>query len=840
MRPLELELRGFRSYADDTAIGFEGRTLVGIVGPIGSGKSSLLDAISFALFGKTPKVERDTKSLINQRRDTLHVSLMFEVGGTRWKAVRSLRRGGASAHALYRVDDGVEHEVTDKAREMGEEVETILGMDFAAFRRSVLLAQNQFSAFLEATGTERNQVLKGVFGFDRLDAMRDAARVRLDGLGAVLQVLSSRRATADADRKELEVKRKELVVAEERAATLEALRTSVDQADGVLKEAEKKVADAIADLTMLEAISGDVPGREDVEEVLAAARDSETAVVETEKALAGAAEAHAAASRTLEKAVQAAGGRDALQEVGELVARWQAAAATLEKERERLAAADAGIEELEKATLEARKAAHEAEERLDKANARTQAAVTAEEAARAALHAAHDADRAHSLRQTLAEGEPCPVCAQVVSSLPPPAEAGEVDEAEERLRVALDDLESARTAATAAATLRAEAVTRVESADKELAGARRTRESIQKGVESTASAASDMESTLQGRLGEGDPVERLEHMRRRVSAAEEADQEARMAEVEARKARDAAVAARDKARKGLDDVRTTIVKIATRLEIDVAAPEDASGIETALTELRKEVLERHAAATQRKEAAAHEVEAARAARTDLFEKAGMAAADDIVEIAQKAGREATEIGIKVSILEKNLATLDELGAQEKQALADQALLQRLHGDLAPSRFLEFLLDERRRVLADLASVHLEVLTAGRYRFTEDGEFNMIDLAAADMVRSPVSLSGGETFLASLALALALSEIVAREGGRLDAFFLDEGFGSLDPEHLDLAMDGVERLVASGADRLVVIVSHVPALRERIEDLIVLDRDPVTGVTAVRSGAGPQT
>ena len=66
------------------------------------------------------------------------------------------------------------------------------------------------------------------------------------------------------------------------------------------------------------------------------------------------------------------------------------------------------------------------------------------------------------------------------------------------------------------------------------------------------------------------------------------------------------------------------------------------------------------------------------------------------------------------------------------------------------------------------------------------------------------------------------------GGRLDAFFLDEGFGTLDPEHLDLAMEGVESLSAHRAQRLVVVVSHVPELRERIEDLLVLDKHPVTG------------
>jgi DNA repair protein SbcC/Rad50 len=110
--------------------------------------------------------------------------------------------------------------------------------------------------------------------------------------------------------------------------------------------------------------------------------------------------------------------------------------------------------------------------------------------------------------------------------------------------------------------------------------------------------------------------------------------------------------------------------------------------------------------------------------------------------------------------------------------------------------------------------------------------------AASTNRKADSLSGGETFLASLALALALAEMVARGGGRLDSFFLDEGFGSLDPEHLDRAMDGIGRLVSENEHRLVVLVSHVAEMRDAIEDLIVLDKHAVTGDTIVMSGAGP--
>jgi len=177
----------------------------------------------------------------------------------------------------------------------------------------------------------------------------------------------------------------------------------------------------------------------------------------------------------------------------------------------------------------------------------------------------------------------------------------------------------------------------------------------------------------------------------------------------------------------------------------------------------------------------------------------------------------------------------ELLQDRRSRTRDADLNRRLVRDLTDSRFIRFLLHEERTVLAGLGSEHFQRLSSGRYRFTEDGKFDIVDLNTADSVRRADSLSGGETFLASLALALALAEMVGRRGGRLDAFFLDEGFGTLDPEHVDLAMEGVESLVGHRTQRLVVVVSHVPELRERIEDLIVLDKDPVTGDSIVAGG-----
>jgi exonuclease SbcC len=143
-----------------------------------------------------------------------------------------------------------------------------------------------------------------------------------------------------------------------------------------------------------------------------------------------------------------------------------------------------------------------------------------------------------------------------------------------------------------------------------------------------------------------------------------------------------------------------------------------------------------------------------------------------------------------------------------------------------------LLEDRRRLLAELGSERLREMSR-RYRFDTMGEFNVVDELDGDKLRETETLSGGETFLASLALALALAEAVARSGGRLQCFFLDEGFGSLDAESLDLALDGIERIVSPG--RLIGLVSHVAALAQRVDDRIELGKD-ADGMTVVEEGA----
>ena len=130
-------------------------------------------------------------------------------------------------------------------------------------------------------------------------------------------------------------------------------------------------------------------------------------------------------------------------------------------------------------------------------------------------------------------------------------------------------------------------------------------------------------------------------------------------------------------------------------------------------------------------------------------------------------------------------------------------------------------------LVHLANQHLKNLY-GRYlilkRPGEDLELDIVDTYQADNVRSLHALSGGESFLVSLALALGLSDLAGRNAN-IKSLFIDEGFGTLDEQALDLALNTLENLQARG--KTIGIISHVKELKERI----------ATQVKVVKKGGG---
>jgi exonuclease SbcC len=169
--------------------------------------------------------------------------------------------------------------------------------------------------------------------------------------------------------------------------------------------------------------------------------------------------------------------------------------------------------------------------------------------------------------------------------------------------------------------------------------------------------------------------------------------------------------------------------------------------------------------------------------------------------------------------EKRLAARREMEQQIGEDRRRAALLDSLARDLQQNRFGEYIVQETLGVLAAQASEELLRISGGRYRLVAgEGDFEVVDQANADERRSVRTLSGGETFLASLALALALSRHIGELAGeglgaRLEAVFIDEGFGTLDPATLDEVIDALERLRED--DLVVGVISHVPELAARI-------------------------
>jgi exonuclease SbcC len=831
MRPRELTLEGFRSYRSSTTFDWRDRRLVGIVGPIGAGKSSILDAISFALYGKTPNIERDTKSLIHQLCDACHVELRFEVDGQTWRAVRALRRKGQAGHQLELLDgDRPDAEVLERVmgeRAVNDRVEQLLGMDFRAFCRSVLLAQNRFHEFLRATPGDRDKVLKGVFGYDRLDDAQRTAKLRLERVAMELDSFGAERSRIDDARTQLEAARGEAEATADLLSRLEAAAVEVERLSKEQDAATGERTNADDRIEELRDVASGLPAEDELEAAVTAAANASAVVAAAQDELDAATLERTTAEAALADVTARLGDRARFRSFEALVHTHETQVSQLGRLTAAVGTSAAAVAEAERRAAEAMAAVGTAEAHLERAVRETTAAEEAQEAARTRLQEAQHAEMARTLRDELRTGAPCPVCDQPVHAVPKAAGAPKVAAAERAVATTATQLEEARLRRerAASALTAAQASATAAAAEAECAAAQ--------------AALDATRSQLVEWLGEEGEIQALFDAREaELSAAEEEAAAAKETVQERRDALDRAKELATGAAQGLASLANRLAGSWGRLGRDDAVLPQAEEVRAAFDALREAIVVGHDDAVARGEAARLRAAEAEVALADLFAGIGLARGDDFTSALSGAGVRHGAAATRVTELEATIARAGDLEADILAAEGRRDVADRLAKDLLPSRFLAFLLEEERAELAELGSEHLDQLTGGSYRFSEDDRFDIVDLNAAGQVRRSDSLSGGETFLASLALALGLAEMVARGGGRLDAFFLDEGFGSLDPEHLDRAMEGIGRLVAGDEHRLVVLVSHVAEMREAIEDLVVLGKDDLTGDTLVLSGARP--
>lgn len=253
MRPTEITLDGFLSYRDPVTIDLAGIETASITGKVGSGKSSILDAITFCLYGVTRSSTKD--GVIHTALDKTAVTLTFDHAGGQYRARRSTTRSGNTKAYLERLDEAtgtwlVAGDADGKVGGTDKAIADLLGLSWTAFRASVLVEQGKSGAFAEASPVDRHKVLADILDLGEYDRLADRAKAQRTNVRAERQRVAGRVAELEgqlvseaADRAEHEALTVDLQVAQTQAqqtsTRYEANRARVNQLLAAATEAEQ-------------------------------------------------------------------------------------------------------------------------------------------------------------------------------------------------------------------------------------------------------------------------------------------------------------------------------------------------------------------------------------------------------------------------------------------------------------------------------------------------------------------------------------------------------------------------------------------------------------------------
>ncbi|PZG00949.1 AAA family ATPase [Micromonospora deserti] len=804
MRPMRLDMAGFTVFRDETTVDFTDTDFFALVGPTGSGKSTVLDAICFALYGTVPRWggARGLANALAPSAAEARVRLVFESGGARYVATRVVRRDGRgnvkTANAglqlmpagfdVTKLDTGLSPEdlgevVAGTPAEMDQAVLAAVGLPYEQFTSCVVLPQGQFADFLHAKPATRQQILVNLLGLGVYEDVQKKATARAARAEAKLEAVDQLLAgLADVDEAALEAATGQVERTRELIGAVTAAVPELEAARATTREAGAALAALDADLDVLAAVRAP----DGVAEVARAVATARAAADEAATAVSLAEERE----EKLRGELASAGDESALRLLLKAYTDRDGLAGEAESVRATVAAAQAEHAAAAVALADARAAAERAEAELE-------AAFRAHEEAKAT-------DQAVALRAHLRDGATCPVCEQTVDRVPAvPAD-------------------SAVAAATAAGRAARAATKAAQAVVQERDAAARELERVLLRARARQDQLDARLAELNGQLaGAAEPAvlrRELDEQARLRRALDDAATAVRAGRDAARRARGALDTAEQRLRgawRAFDTARDGLARFGP----PAADREDVAVAWATLTGWAAAEVERRRADRAGRVAAVAEAEAAAAAVAEriagIFAAAGLPAADDPVRAAAVALERAE--ADRRRLLERREQAA-ELRGQRAGHERDAQVARALAGHLRANNFERWLLAEALDLLVDGASAILRELSGGQYDLVHDkGEFFVVDHHDAGLRRGVRTLSGGETFQASLALALALSEQLAgmsTTAASLESIVLDEGFGTLDAATLDTVAATLENLAARG-DRMVGVVTHVPALAERI-------------------------
>ncbi len=911
MRPIKLTMSAFGPYAGRTTLELDKlgeRGLYLITGDTGAGKTSIFDAIVFALYGSASGENREASMLRSKYAEgdiPTEVELTFLYGGKEYTVRRNPeyerpKKGGGltvkkAAAELYYPDGSV----ITKLREVNAAIEEIIGVGKEQFTGIAMLAQGEFLKLLFAPTVERKKIFQRIFrtqGFYKLqerlrseasvlsreyeaasagfrqylegiicedESLAEAAEAAKRGDLSPDESLEIVKSLIDADKELSKVLRlegegidKEL---EATSAVISAYRTREKAADSK-KTLEEDLNIALAELPALEErLASAEEKRPEIEE-----NKKESALIlsriqeykesdsknEEKEALAQALELDKKERDEIKEAI------DLIKSANIEMKKELEGYRNLEKERREfdIKLKEAKLRDNEvKALCDDYYSFERAKEELDlhqkKYNEAIAKADELGEEYRCALKLYLDG-QAGILAESLSEGEPCPVCGSTAH--PNKAKITEGAPTEAELNEKKEKYDIALSAATLESGEAAKLLGRVDEKNAAIAEVYRrlsgvdefpVKEDISKmygdGLELlkklddeehcfnvSADAKKEIEKTLEeGEKSLAKGSEELLELEKSIAA-----KTAKLAEVEER------IAALKKNMKFSSAEEATLAAAAlmakaASLQLDLDEAEAAlSKRKTSVAEIRSAILE---------------AEKLLSKNSDIDIKAETEKQETIKENKEKNVIMQRKVDIRLA---NNQNSLDGAAKKKKEIgkISDRwswvkSLSDTANGTLSGKEkiMLETYVQMTyfERIIAR-ANIRLLIMTGGQYELCHRREADNfraqsgLELDVIDhyngSVRSIKTLSGGESFKASLALALGLSEeIQSASGGiKLDTMFVDEGFGSLDEESLQQAIRALKSL--SDGNRLVGIISHVGELKERIDKQLVVTKNKCGG------------
>ena len=929
MRPLRLTLSAFGPYAAETTLDLEKLGKGGlylITGDTGAGKTTIFDAITYALYDHSSSGIREGSMLRCKYADDktpTFVELEFEVHGVRYTVRRNPEYQRPKARGEGMTTEKADATLTypddrppvTKAKDVTAAVQEIIGLDYNQFSQIVLIAQGQFTKLLNASTEERSRIFRKLFRTQRyaqlqerlqaeasaLNQQRTAQNAKLDSLLgglqfspedpdaealralcaqtvpetalALLDALTARQAAAleevgtalQATEAQLDTVQQQLgaaAQAQRLAQQLAARQAELAAAKPALDAARAEAGRHAGDAAQLDALTAQVTQAQSAlaaYDALDALCRQQTEARDAARLAAAQAQKRRTQLDSLNAALAAAETElAALADADTRLLALQNRSAQLTQRGEALAKLEQRLADCQRQA----KTAHKAQESY-----RTAAAAQDEARARRdALERAFLDAQAGLLAESLTEGAPCPVCgsthhpARALLPHTAPTQA-QVEAARQAAAEADRQAQNASAAAQSALAAANEAKTSLRRDAETLLPERFTAPegtvpltfALMTNVlaeENAALQTAQTDCKAQCRQADADcrrkaqlEADRQAKTRQRPTleqAAAEADRSAAAQNASA-DALEGQIAER---RAALPYSRRADAQAALdKLEADRSALR--TGMDTAQRKLKQ--------AEQTVAAAEAAVEALTAQQTAAQKELPARSAEELTaqQTALTAAREtlrSREKQLSAQLLPNRKTAVQYRAATEaRQTLESRwqwvsALAATAGGTLTSKQKIKLeayiQMNYLDRILR-YANTRLMQMTAGQYELERIGAENQrsqsgLDLGVIDHYngtrRSVKTLSGGESFKASLALALGLSDEVQSSAGgiRLDTLFLDEGFGSLDEESLELAIRVLSGLTEG--DRLVGIISHVGALKDRIDRQVVVHKARTGGST----------